>query len=69
MNTNEQIKRINIIAGYNGAIKIKATTETGKVMVIEVEEVEEYLLKAIDSKGYTSSLKPRQQYERLVINK
>lgn len=61
------IKNVRIYGGYNNSITVRATTDENETMIIEVEHAEKYLLDIINEKGFITSLKPRQQYQRLTI--
>lgn len=64
----QNIKSIQISPKYGGGVTIKAIAENGQVYIIEREDLESYILKAIAEKGYKEDLKPRQVYPRLIIN-
>ena len=61
--------KIEINSGYAGTIpKITATTEDGKKYFIDFEVFANFAENQINKQGYTTELKPRQQYERLIPN-
>lgn len=65
---------VHVISGYAGSEpKIKVIVgghdhEKNGTYLMEMEEVKSFLERAILENGFTKSLKPRQQYERLTIN-
>lgn len=63
---NNKIVSVQILPGYNGAIKIRATSESGEIFVVEKDHAEKILLNAFNVE-HTSELKSRQQYARLYV--
>lgn len=60
------ITRIFFKALYSGVIEVRAEDSTGRIYV--VTNPEDHLIKIINSKGFSTYLGLRQQYERLTIN-
>lgn len=61
--------KVDIIAGYNGTIKIRGTMEDGEHVIIDANEAETLLASAVIARGFSLSRAPRQQYNRVVLNK
>jgi hypothetical protein len=64
----EEKLHVRIYGGYGGGVNIDINVNGLKTYVIERDELVVLLEKMITEKGYTTSLKPRQQYPRLKIN-
>lgn len=59
-----KLKQIGF-SSYMGKVKFEAIDEDGKKYIIENDEVRRIILEAFE-KGSQTTLKPRQQYERLT---
>lgn len=63
------LTNVSIVAGYNGEIKIKGSMEDGEVVIIDRQQAEALLTSAIIAHGFSLARSPRQQYNRVVLNK
>lgn len=62
---------VSITCGYGNQASIKVMRADGKkieTFIMEREYVTKLLEKMIEEKGYSLSLTPRQQYQRITIN-
>ena len=59
--------RVFFSCGYTGAPKCSVYIDEIE-HVVDIDYLEEYLLKHIEEKGYTTSMSKRQKYPRLIIN-
>lgn len=65
-----QIKNIYIKTLYGGGYELRATMEDGQTVVIEDgARALAMLSDSMNARGFTLERKPRQEYQRLTINK
>lgn len=59
--------KVFFYGGYNGVPKCQADID-GEEYVIDLKELEDFLLDLINARGFTTSKTNRQKYPRLIIN-